>query len=273
MKDINFEIVKSNIWYKNDAGIKESDKYLGLSRSDDNTLLAIMKSGYNPLSVRDFKDITNRLQVSSGFDFETYQEYKDGRVILGYLKNNASSNMVAGFPMKNYMVIGTSYDGTTSSFIGTSTIMIRCLNSFSQISQTNRIKHTASADVKIEELLKRIDVYFKETNDLYVTFNEWSGISIHRDEIEELIAKITKLSSTEENSTRKLNQVAVIQQCMNREVDEMGSNLFGVLNGFTRYSTHELTNKYPTLGNVVGSGAVFNSRAFDLIKELELSHA
>jgi len=171
MSDLNYEVVESPIYYMGNEGFMVSDdRYKGLVRDDNNELLSVKRNSYNPLFIKDFKAITDKVQKASGFDFETYQEFDGGRIILSYLRNNQGLQSVAGFPMNNYMVIGSSFNGKTSTFIGSNSTMIRCMNAFSRISRTNRIRHTASADIKIEELINSIEDYFTITQNMYQEF-------------------------------------------------------------------------------------------------------
>lgn len=156
--DLNFEILESPVYYMDSSGlIARSDKHKALVHSVSNEALSIMSDSYNPLSIKDFKEITNKLQKVSGFELEKQQVWKGGRVVLSYLKNNADVKTIAGFPTNNYLVFGTSYNGISQTFLGSSSVLIRCMNSFGRISKDNKIRHTINADVKINELVSSIE--------------------------------------------------------------------------------------------------------------------
>ena len=106
MSELNFEILERPVWYERTDGLLvEDDRHKLLIRNDDSSVLSIMKNSYNPLLIKDFKEITNKVQKVSGFELEQYQEFDGGRVVLSYLKNNQELKTVAGFPMNNYMVM------------------------------------------------------------------------------------------------------------------------------------------------------------------------
>lgn len=271
MSELNFEVIQSPIYYRGaDGTMFDNIKYKGLVRDDNDELLSVKRNTYNPLFIKDFKDITQKIQKASGFEFEQYQEFDGGRVILSYLKNNQSLKEIAGFEMNNYMVIGSSFNGKTSTFCGSNSTMIRCMNAFSRISRTNRIRHTMSADIKIEELINSIEDYFIITNNMYQDFEVWNNKKIYADTVEYAIRTIVELEEGEENSTRKINNALRLKECMQIETNAIGDNLFGLFNGFTRFSSHHLNPKSSSYGAIVGNNKAFNDKAFNLVKELEL---
>lgn len=269
MERLNFEVSREPIYYGNDK-IKH-DNYQGLVRSDNGELLSIMKDSYNPLHMRDFQSITDNLQKVSGFDLVKQQEWNGGRIVLSYLENNQGINKIGDFEMKNYMVLGNSFDGTSSIFLGSSDIMIRCMNAFGQISKNNKIRHTSSSETKINELVKTLKIFFEEKEKLYLKFSEWNGRMVNSDEIEYIIRKVVDLEEKlDDNSTRRLNKAEVIKTAVQRETNEIGDSLWGVLNGMTYYSTHLMQKEDKrNFGSIVGSQANFNNKAFKIIQELE----
>ena len=58
--------------------------------------------------------------------------------------------------MSNYMVVGNSYDGSTSFFIGTSDEYLRCTNQFSQLLKTMKVRNSKNSKSKRDDLMKEI---------------------------------------------------------------------------------------------------------------------
>jgi hypothetical protein len=268
-KDLEFEVIESPVYYGDLQ--TESNNYKSLIRSDNNELLSIMKSSYKPLYVRDFKQMTNRLQKASGFEFEGYSEFDGGRVILGYLKNNQQINKMAGFDVKDYLVVGSSFNGKTSTFIGSSSIVIRCMNAFSRISKDNKFKHTISAESKLNEFVGSIEEYFALTKQMYEEFSIWNEISVKQDTAKLAIETMVDWDNHIDNSKQKQNKAEIIKKCMIEETNVFGSNLLGLFNGFTKYSSHYINEDKRSFGNIVGSGQRVNDKAYHIIKELEYS--
>ena len=269
MERLNFEIIETPIYY---GDLKqESVNHKGIVRNDNGNLLSIMSDSYYPLKMSEFNSITDRLANISGFELEKQQEFKGGKIVLSYLKNNVGTNKIGDFDIKDYMVLGNSFDGTSQIFIGTSTILLRCQNQFSRISQQNRIRHTATAPIKLEELVKSIEVYINERTELYTQFNKWNETRITPDLVKLAIERVVDWDNEEDNSARKINRVELIKKATQEEVNAVGMNMFGLLNGFTKYSTHMMnkdTSKN-SFGSIVGNTANFNTKAYNVLKQLE----
>lgn len=271
MDELNFEIRTSPILYGRQDDLKISGNYQAIYRNDNDKLLSVMSSSYNPLKVSDFKAITDKMSSISGFENVGNSVFKDGRIILSHLKNNNPGLQINGNAIENYMIVGSSFDGSYPIFIGTSNILIRCTNAFGQISKHNKIRHTKSSDVKVEELIQSMDVYFQEQADLQYTFEEWGSIDINKDLINLAVNNFLGMSDDDsENSTTKKNKSEILKSCIVRETRDLGENLWGLLNGFTYYSTHKMNNKNPSFGSIVGPAASFNEKAFKIVESINL---
>lgn len=80
------------------------------------------------------------------------------------------------------------------------------------------------------------------------------------------VSKEERLSG--EISTRKINQLEVLQNSVFTEINDLGDNLFALFNGVTRYTTHELNPKERAFGNLFGTPADVNKRAYEYALEL-----
>lgn len=270
LKDnIDFEVYSAPVY----AGesYHKAENYQAVIRNDNESILSIMKDSYKPLYVSQFKEIVNRLQQASGFEFSGYSQFDGGRIILGYLKNNSGLNSVAGFEMKDYMTIGTSFNGKTSTFIGSTNVMIRCMNQWSRISKTNKFKHTISAESKLEDFLQSIEIYFQLKEEMYHEFNVWNSKQITEDTVKLAIEKFVDWNYEEENSTRKINRAELIRDCAIIETNAIGNNLFGLFNSFTRYTSHHVSDKSKVFGAITGTQYNMNQKAYSIVKELELA--
>ena len=132
VKALDFELVTQPAAYFHNGEVRLSNKHQLISRSDDGTALSVMSSNYHPMLVSHFEESTQRLSEISGYSIVGYQQFQEGRVILSFLENTRKQE-AAGFPIEDYIVVGSSVDGTRPFFVGTSTILIRCTNAFSRI--------------------------------------------------------------------------------------------------------------------------------------------
>lgn len=266
---LDFEIIEQPIYYGD--LMSESDSYKGIVRNDNNDLLSIMKQSYQPFKVSDLENITNRFLKISGFEHHGYSEFKGGRIILSYLKSNKAS-FINNHKIENYLVIGSSCDGTTSTFIGNSSIMIRCMNAWGRIHKENKVRHTISAEVKLEEIIKSVENYYEHIDSMEKEFMIWNDIQINADTAKLAIEKVFEVDDVlEDNSPYKLNNAETLKSCIQIETNALGDSLFGLFQGMTRYSSHHIDKKKSAFGSITGTAANFNQKAHKVVRELELT--
>jgi hypothetical protein len=169
-------------------------------------------------------------------------------------------------------MLGSSFDGRYPFIIGTSTVLIRCKNQFSKISKLDRVRHTKSAPKRRDELMRSLEIYFNERKKMYQNFERLNTVEIDdkiKREAMDFILKVSKEDRLEGKlSTRKLNQLEMLELAMNTEISDLGLTAWAIFNGATRYSTHTLTQKEKTFGNAFGNPAEINNRALQFTNEL-----
>jgi hypothetical protein len=202
-----------------------------------------------------------KLSQMTGFGIAGYSDFKGGRKVLGYLKADKMQKLL-GWEMENYMVIGNSHDGTTGFFIGTSEIMIRCMNQFSRISQNLKAYHTKNNIVRIDELVGMFKQYQQEQQALYEKMKQYKKIKVDEHIISALTERLFRIESGhEEISTRKMKLTLEFKNSLDREMADLGQNLFGLFQGVTHYTTHVKKTKEDVFGNILGQNAKMNNRA------------
>ena len=201
--DLTWDVKPSEIIVNNQI-VKS---HYALVRSDNNNVLEIHKDSYNPFYNIEFRSLLDDLQKITGFEELTYQEFKEGKVVLGYLKNNQKDVSINGFNVDQYLVLGNTHDGTKGIFLGTSEIMLRCMNQFGRIVKSNVIKHTKNNFTKIDELKRAYEIYFSQLETLKDTYKKMKQVSIDPILIEAITKRIFEVETTQEISTRKLNQI------------------------------------------------------------------
>lgn len=269
---LSFEVVESPVKYTTGDLMLDCNSHKVLSRSDDNRVLSVMKNSYIPTLNKDFMESTERMMEISGFKFEGYSEFDNGRVIFSHLKNTDGGVQIGGHKIDDYLLMGSSFDGRFPFFIGTTTYMIRCKNQFSKISKIESIRHTKSAPRRIDELMRSLEIYFNERKQMYVNFEKMNQYEIDPDIRKRAMDFILEISQedrlAETISTRKLNQFDTLDIAINGEIADLGNTLFGLFQGATKYTTHFLTQKERTFGNVLGNAAKINNRAYQFATEL-----
>ncbi|NCB03016.1 MAG: DUF932 domain-containing protein [Spirochaetia bacterium] len=262
VKALDFELVTQPAAYFHNGEVRLSSKHQLISRSNDGTPLSVMGSNYHPMLVSHFEESTQRLSEISGYPIVGYQQFQEGRVILSFLENTRKQE-AAGFPIGDYIVVGSSVDGTRPFFVGTSTILIRCTNAFSQINTIERVKHTKSAPVRLEKLYSYFNEYVNGREKLYTDFEEMTEFKI-TDAVRDEFAKfMIEAPEGQEIGTRKSKRLLELIDCIRVESADVGKNVFGLFQGVTKFTTHNLQSTQGTFGSVLGQRAWMNQRAYN----------
>lgn len=275
LEKLSFEIQESPVLYDVNGTILTSSRHKVLSRSDNNTELSTMKNSYFPMFNRHFMETTERMREISGFEISGYSEIQNGAVVISHLKNTGEDFNIGGHKIEDYLILGSSCDGKHQFFIGTTTELIRCQNQFSRITNMEKVRHTRSAPKRVDELLRTLEVYFNERRRVYKSFERMVEYEVDEQIKEEALKYILQISNEDllegNLSTRKLNQAERVALAMGTEMEAVGQNLWGLFNGITKYTTHELTQKESVFGNLFGNAADLNKKAFEFsMNQLEL---
>lgn len=269
---LSFEIQESPVLYSHNGEILTSKSHKVISRNSDGSQISTMKNSYFPMYNADFMESTNRMAEISGFEIEGYSEFDGGRIVFSHLKNTIEDFKIGGFKIDDYLLLGSSFDGRYPFFIGTTTNFIRCQNQFSKISKVEKIRHTKSSPKKVDELLRSLEIYFQTRKEMYENFEQMGNVKIDEETKRLAMDYVLQVSKEDrlagEISTRKLNQLEVLNNCVLTEFNDLGQNLFGLFNGVTRYTTHELNVKERSFGNIFGTAANINKRAYEFSLEM-----
>ena len=273
MEKLDFEIVERPVLFTGiDEQVKTLNSHKVILRDDTNQVLSVMKSSYHPMTNGHFMESTERMKEISGFDISGYSTFDDGRIVLSHLKNNLENFEIGGHKIEDYLVLGSSFDGRYPFFVDTSTVFLRCKNQFSKLNKVQKVRHTKSSPQKIDDLYRTLEVYFNNRKKMYENFEKMREVKL--DPIAKQLAMDYFLSVSKEDrladevSTRKTNQMEVLRNSVFTEINDLGDNLFAIFNGATRYTTHELNTKEKSFGNLFGTPAEINKRAYEYALQL-----
>lgn len=265
----DWEIVEKPI----SSGGMVLDNYKAIFRGGERpNLLNVAKKSYTPTPNARFGEVVSELNKITGFPIECYDEFQGGRKVLAFLKCTEPIK-VAGYEFKDYMLVGNSHDSSTGFFIGNSSMMVRCQNRFSKVFRQLQVRHTSNHDAQISQLLQYFKVYMAERKALFAQMERFSAIKIDQSIKDALIKRLVRMGqeealATDEFSARKRNLVLAMQGSINLECNELGNNLFGLLNGITHYTTHVKKMEQPKVfGNAFGSLARINEQAYEFCEE------
>jgi len=277
-ESIGFEIQERPIY---NADGNKIDNWKEIINGETGAVLNVARESYTPTANDRLIEMAEGIQESTPFNVEGYAVFQGGKKVLAYLKNPAPPR-IAGQQAQDFLVIGNSHDGSTALFSGFTSYVYRCENMFSRANQQIRILHRKNHDRDIEEAEKYINLYYNEQTGVYEQLNELQAYKTNNHlkgdfirEMLELPASFDPMNyeSREVLHGRKRNQLEALESSINHETYALGDNLFGLFNGATRYTTHELKQRGNVFGNVFGNANKLNEKAFNFVtrraKEME----
>ncbi|MDF9801324.1 hypothetical protein OKW21_006633 [Catalinimonas alkaloidigena] len=236
-------------------------EWKSIRRNDDMTCLNICKGSYTPTPNQMLAECAEKLASETGFEIAGFDTYQKGRKVLAFLQN-PEENEIAGYKLKDYLLIGNSHDYSSGFWIGNTTMMLRCSNQFTKRNQHFSVSHTTNSKTRIDKLLRSFDAYLQQNKLMYQEFERFVNVPIELSTIDEAIAEVMNISAKEKVSTRKRHLYEQATASIHRECFELGKNLWGLFNGFTHFTTHVKKAKEKTFGNALGGMAEINSKAY-----------
>jgi hypothetical protein len=234
-----------------------------LVRNDNNEVLSVRNESYHAMTNEAFLKTADKLKEMSGFELAGFQEYKGGRKVMGYLKNTSEGEIKIGeHVIEDYLILGNSFDGSSSFFTGTVTELLRCSNEFGRINTTNRVRHSKSFEQNLTDVLTYIEDHFKSRNLMYTAFNRFGNKIVSAELFDKALDFVLDVDLTKEISTQKQNQKDTLSSAIIGESNDLGDNLWGLFNGVTKYTTHDVKSKNKVFGNVLGNVNSINQRAY-----------
>lgn len=271
-KTFNWEVIENPVFIN---GIQHPKKK-ALMRSDTGAILSINSNRYRVFSNQKFERLIDRLVNLSGFEFMGYEEFQNGKRVLGFLKNTRPNLKICGQAVKDYLVIGNSHDGSSKIFIGTSNFIFRCENQFTEKIRTYELTHIHELDFSDQDLTRLLDVYEHSRRNYYRSMEQLSLVPLTNEMVKELV---NKLLQTEQNAFAKsevvnrypmndqmTNKERMFRESIVKETAALGNNLWGLFNGVTHYATHHINSN--SFLNSNGASLEFNQKGLDICLDL-----
>eukprot|EP01029_Cantina_marsupialis_P030385 TRINITY_DN8216_c0_g1_i3.p1 TRINITY_DN8216_c0_g1~~TRINITY_DN8216_c0_g1_i3.p1 ORF type:complete len:306 (-),score=38.08 TRINITY_DN8216_c0_g1_i3:520-1437(-) len=248
---------------------KKINGYKTVQRSDNGTILNLCKDSYTPTTNELFCTFADNLSKVTGYEINNFSEFEDGKKVLAFLQ--APETFTNGHKLENYIAIGNSHDSTKAFFVAHTDFMIRCQNQFSLASKGFKAFHTTNNAQQIKTIEKGFKAWTAQHEAIQNQYKMLSNKKVdsvramdffrHIFEIEanvDLDSDLTKVLST-----RKINQISELMECVETEVQDLGQTEFALFNGVTRWTSHVRKQKEKSFGNLFGMNAKLNERAYN----------
>jgi hypothetical protein len=243
-------------------------------RDDNNAILSTVGANYAPFTNAQLTELCNLAAEKGPFENAGYAEFKNGKIVMGFLKNISRQSEILGYACDEYLVVGNSHDRSKKLFIGYTQQLIRCENQFSLINPFLKVRHYGN-NIHMDSLLKGVFDCFKVGREgIHKKIESLATKQINREIIEQLVIQLLRreqIIQTHDMRKEVLNSKSAVKMlaAINRETTELGQTAFGLFNGVTWYTTHEMSAKSRSFGSVHGSAMKMNTRALEFCLKLQ----
>lgn len=181
-----------------------------------------------------------------------------------------------GDPIEKYLLLVNSHDGTSQVRIKTTAIRVVCKNSLTTAlkgsEQEIRIRHTATASIRLEEAHKLLGIWNALYEELNYIFNRMSYKQVNSQQVQKFVETLIPDNKDAENNTRTENMRNRILELHENGIgaDIHRGTTFGLYNGVTEFVDHQESkdpNKH--LKSIwFGSGEQLKRRAYQLAESM-----
>lgn len=230
---------------KTESGILLPDNK-ALIRDDNNKPLSVRGNDYEVFQNHQLIDVLDKVSKQTGLPIHNGGFFGDGEKVYVQLKSNDLK--LGDDRIEGYLTGINSFDGSTSLAFGPSNITISCMNKFYAAFRgiNTKVRHTKNMTVKIEDILKEMDLAMEGEKKMFGEIIKLSETRIGDDDIDEVIRRLfnikhdVDLESEDEVSTVTRNKIDEFYVDLTGELQTKNENLWGLMSGVTKYTTHTL---------------------------------
>lgn len=252
-------------------GFNSPDSF-GIYKDTGGDALGVVGSVFNPCNLQLFLDslVKSSLECDCGLQLHEmkFNEYKGGSKIafeVPYKSFQLKTKLVGDITDISLMFT-TGFDGLTKMQLGFQTMRLVCSNGARRADKNSSIdisfKNTLNNQAKVLTWTNEINIILGRVNGHIEELNTFAGIEVTQTTINAYLSKVTgyDVSQYNELTTRKRNILDSINAAVAIEMGNTGTNLFSLVQGVTRYTTHDLGKGNPE-GILFDNGAKLNEAA------------
>lgn len=273
---LDFTIEKKPLFILDESSNRIETPYFGLINDKSKETIHVVKEGYTVsqndevvgMVLKGIETFGNDLTVSKAGSIN------GGRKIFLQLGINGTSK-VGQDTIKRYITVIDSNDGTTGLSVGISDITMRCQNQFYKFykSGQNKFRHTATIEEKLKTLPSLIEEALKESLKQIVIYNKFASTEITKGMADKMVKYVLghdKLNKDDsELSTRSINIMDKLYADIDTEIEQVGSNMWALFGGVTRFTTHSKSSPKRDNGKIeslmLGTGYNTGMKALEFI--------
>jgi len=249
--NLNWTVKESPIFTNfQDSVLPIADKK-ALIREDDHTILGLHSEGYVPFQNYEMLELLDKVSQQTGLPIHKGGLFGNGKKVYIQLQSHEFKIQNVGGvwdTISGYVTGINSFDGSTSLSFGPSTKTISCQNTFfgAYKEMGTKIRHTKNMGVKIDEVCRRIEGVLVEERNNFDNIKRMSETSFEMNTLDSVIRTMfdldrdVDLKDTDKLSGVTRNKLSRFYIDLNGELREKGNNVWGLMSGVTKYTTHSV---------------------------------
>lgn len=249
--NLNWTVKESPIFTNfQDSVIPIADKK-ALIREDNHAILGLHSDGYVPFQNYEMLELLDKVSQQTGLPIHRGGLFGNGKKVFIQLQSHEFRiQNVGGIwdTISGYVTGVNSFDGSTSLSFGPSTKTISCQNTFfgAYKEMGTKIRHTKNMGVKIDEVCRRIEGVLVEERNNFDNIKKMSETQFEMNTLDSVIRTMfdidrdVDLKDTDKMSGVTRNKLSRFYIDLNGELREKGNNVWGLMSGVTKYTTHSV---------------------------------
>lgn len=241
-----------------------ADGWVANVRSDDNSLLAIVRSSFEPIQNLELAEFAEALNDQGQVKVETVGTIRGGRKVWALCKTETMIDIAKGDQIQPYVLLSNGHDGSAAFRVTPTTVRVVCSNTLHAVIPNTegadrslsecvfKARHTASIKDRVAEARSALDVFFKGIDGVTELGRELAGKTVDRKWLESFwlevymsdFGKIDLAPSADDKTgirrkQRALDAVATMARRFDREAQKFGANRWIAANAYTGWLQHE----------------------------------
>lgn len=249
--NLNWTVKESPIFTNfQDSVLPIADKK-ALIREDNHAILGLHSDGYVPFQNYEMLELLDKVSQQTGLPIHRGGLFGNGKKVFIQLQSHEFRIQNVGGvwdTISGYVTGINSFDGSTSLSFGPSTKTISCQNTFfgAYKEMGTKIRHTKNMGVKIDEVCRRIEGVLVEERNNFDNIKRMSETSFEMNTLDSVIRTMfdlnrdVDLKDTDKLSGVTRNKLSRFYIDLNGELREKGNNVWGLMSGVTKYTTHSV---------------------------------
>ncbi|MBW4533201.1 MAG: DUF932 domain-containing protein [Pleurocapsa minor HA4230-MV1] len=242
---LDWQVKEQPIYTQSNFGLSPVSTHKSLVRSTDFQLLGIVSQQYQPLQNHDAFSWFDFLLHDGDVTLESAGSLKDGKRVWILAKINQSPvDIIKDDPVKPYLLLSNSHDGSTAIWIQFTPIRVVCQNTLSyalrsrnkdkELGRAFRIRHQGNLESKLNQAKTALDFARQRFAIATEEYKAMASYGLNQADLDFYLSLV--LDTDTPQSTRAYPQIVANFE---RGRGNKGQNLWDAYNGVTEWLDHQ----------------------------------